>query len=172
MPGSVLWLLAAREAEGNLRNEAMQRGIAAHRLVFAPDAAQDAHLARLQLADLVLDTAPYGAHTTASDALRVGVPMVTRPGPTFPSRVAGSLLRAVGLPELIVEDEADYFDLAFALARDPQRLGGLRRKLLDASRNAPLFDVLSYTLDLEGLFRAMWERYRLGLPSAAIKPSL
>lgn len=169
LPGSVLWLLAANEAEGNLRNEAMQRGIAAHRLVFAPDAPQIEHLARLQLADLVLDTAPYGAHTTASDALWVGVPMVTRPGATFPSRVAGSLLRAVGLPELIVEDEVDYFALASALAADPQRLAALRQKLADNQQDAALFDVSAYTRHLERLFRAMWGRYRDGLPSAAIR---
>jgi predicted O-linked N-acetylglucosamine transferase (SPINDLY family) len=169
LPGSVLWLLAANEAEGNLRNEAMQRGIAAHRLVFAPDAPQFEHLARLQLADLVLDTAPYGAHTTASDALWVGVPMVTRPGATFPSRVAGSLLRAVGLPELIVEDEADYFALASALAADPQRLATLRQKLANNQQDAALFDVSAYTRHLERLFSAMWGRYRDGLPSAAIR---
>jgi predicted O-linked N-acetylglucosamine transferase (SPINDLY family) len=169
VPGSVLWLLASREAEGNLRNEALQRGIGAHRLVFAPDAGQDDHLARLQLADLVLDTAPYGAHTTASDALWAGVPMVTRPGPTFPSRVAGSLLHAVGLPELIVEDEDDYFGLAFALAADPDQLELVRRKLAGKHHDAPLFDVLTYTGHLEGLFRAMWGRYELGLPCAAIR---
>ena len=117
----------------------------------------------------MLDTTPYGAHTTASDALWAGVPMVTRPGPTFPSRVAGSLLRAVGLPELIVEDEDDYFGLASELARDPDRLELVRLKLAGNHHDAPLFDVLSYTGHLEGLFRAMWARYELGLPCAAIR---
>ena len=136
-PHSVLWLLASREAEGNLRNEALSRGVDPGRLVFAPHMAQHDHLDRLQLADLVLDTSPYGAHTTASDALSVGVPLVTRPGATFSSRVAGSLLLAVGLPELIVEDEADYFNLAFALASDPARLAALREKLMRNSKPRP-----------------------------------
>ncbi len=168
VPGSVLWLLATREAEGNLRNEVFSRGIAPDRLVFAPDAGQDAHMARLQLADLVLDTSPYGAHTTASDALWAGVPVVTRPGATFASRVAGSLLQAVGLPELIVEDEADYFGLALALASDPQRLAALRSKLAANRAHAPLFDAPAYTRDLEALFTGMWSRFRDGDPCAAI----
>lgn len=168
VPGSVLWLLAAREAEGNLRNEARLRGVDGRRLIFAPDMAQAEHLERLQLADLVLDTAPYGAHTTASDALWAGTPMVTRPGATFASRVAGSLLHAVGLPELIVEDAEDYFELASALALDPARLAGLRRKLADNRASAPLFDVIAYTRALESLFFAMWTRHRAGLPHAAI----
>lgn len=92
-----MWLLASPEAEGNLRNEARNRGVDGARLVFAPDMAQAEHLARLQLADLVLDTSPYGAHTNASDALW-GRQVVTRPGATFSSRIAGSLLHAVGLP--------------------------------------------------------------------------
>ncbi|MGA8170781.1 MAG: UDP-N-acetylglucosamine-peptide N-acetylglucosaminyltransferase [Methylocystis sp.] len=171
VPGSVLWLLAAREAEGNLRNEARQRGVDGRRLVFAPDVTQARHLGRLQLADLVLDTAPYGAHTTASDALWAGTLLVTRPGATFPSRVAGSLLHAAGLPELIVEDSEDYFDLALALATDPARYAALRRKLADNSASAPLFDVTAYTLALESLFRAMWARYQAGLPNAAIQAS-
>ena len=168
VPDSVLWLLASPEAEGNLRNEALKRGVNGARLVFAPDMAQVEHLGRLQLADLVLDTAPYGAHTTASDAIWVGTPLVTRPGATFPSRVAGSLLSAVGLPELIIEDKDDYFDIAFALATDPARLDILRRKLADARLNAPLFDVVSYTRALESLLSTMWSRHRAGLPRAAI----
>lgn len=168
VPDSVLWLMASTEAEGNLRNEARSRGIDGARLVFAPDMAQAEHLGRLQLADLVLDTAPYGAHTTASDALWAGTLVVTRPGATFPSRVAGSLLHAVGLPELIVEDEEDYFDLAFALATRPARLAALRDKLAASRARAPLFDVRAYTLALEALFQAMWSRYRAGLPHAEL----
>jgi predicted O-linked N-acetylglucosamine transferase (SPINDLY family) len=168
IPGSVLWLLATREAEGNLRNEARKRGIDGARLIFAPDLPQASHLGRLQLADLVLDTAPYGAHTTASDALWVGAPIVTRPGLTFPSRVAGSLLHAIGLPELIVEDQDDYFELAYALATDTARLAQLRRKLAGNRLSAPLFDVKAYTLALEELYRRMWARYRAGLPPAAV----
>lgn len=168
VPDSVLWLLASPEAEGNLRNEALMRGVNGARLVFAPDMAQIEHLGRLQLADLVLDTAPYGAHTTASDALWVGTPLVTRPGATFPSRVAGSLLSAVGLPELIIEDKDDYFDIAFALATDAEQLEILRRKLARNRLKSPLFDVVSYTRALESLFQTMWTRYRAGLPHAAI----
>jgi predicted O-linked N-acetylglucosamine transferase (SPINDLY family) len=162
-PGSVLWLLDCGVANGNLRNEALKRGIRPDRLIFAPDVAHADHLERLQLADLVLDTAPYGAHTTASDALSAGVPIVTCPGDTFPSRVAGSLLKAVGLDELIARDMADYFGLAGALATDPGRLQALRNKLQRDRATCPLFDVARYTADLEHLYEIMWERYWTGL---------
>jgi predicted O-linked N-acetylglucosamine transferase (SPINDLY family) len=168
VPASVLWLLGARSAEGNLRSEAWKRGVDGSRLIFAKDLPHAAHLSRLQLADLVLDTAPYGAHTTASDALWAGVPIITRPGPTFPSRVAGSLLHSVGLSELIVEDQEDYFDLAVELATDSDRLGKLRRKLARNRSSAPLFDVKSYTLAIESLYEKMWERHSAGFPPAAI----
>jgi predicted O-linked N-acetylglucosamine transferase (SPINDLY family) len=168
VPGSVLWLLATREAEGNLRGEAWKRGVDGSRLIFAQDLPHPLHLGRLQLADLVLDTSPYGAHTTASDALWAGVPIITRPGATFPSRVAGSLLHAVGLPDLVVDDQEDYFELAFALATDTARIEGLRRALNRNRRSAPLFDVNAYTLALEELYEKMWDRYRWGLPPAKI----
>ncbi|ARN80291.1 UDP-N-acetylglucosamine-peptide N-acetylglucosaminyltransferase [Methylocystis bryophila] len=168
VPGSVLWLLASREAEGNLRNEAWKRGVDGARLIFAGDLPHAEHLRRLQLADLVLDTSPYGAHTTASDALWAGVPVVTRPGSTFPSRVAGSLLHAVGLPELAVEDQADYFDLALALSQDAERLGRLRQTLAGNRPSAPLFDVKAYTLALETLYARMWARHQGGLPPGAV----
>lgn len=167
-PGSVLWLLAAPMAEGNLRNEAWKRGVNGNRLVFAPDMGQGDHLARLQLADLVLDTAPYNAHTTASDALWAGVPIVTCSGSTFASRVAGSVLRAVGMPELITEDLDGYFDLASRLANDPAGLAAVRAKLARNRAGAALFDVPAYTRDLEGLFRSMWSRRSAGLPPALI----
>lgn len=168
-PGSVLWLLGAPMAEGNLRNEAWKRGVNGNRLVFAPDMAQGEHLARLQLADLVLDTAPYNAHTTASDALWAGAPIVTCSGSTFPSRVAGSLLRAVGLSELITDDLESYFNLARSLAADPPRLAEIRAKLARNRATAALFDVAGYTRDLEGLFQAMWRRRAAGLPPALIQ---
>jgi predicted O-linked N-acetylglucosamine transferase (SPINDLY family) len=167
-PGSVLWLLAAPMAEGNLRNEAWKRGVNADRLVFAPDMSQSDHLARLQLADLVLDTAPYNAHTTASDALWAGVPIVTCSGATFPSRVAGSVLRAVGMPELIADDLDGYFDLALRLAHDPASLAETKAKLARNRAEAALFDVAAYTRDLEGLFQSMWRRRSAGLPPALI----
>lgn len=168
VPGSVLWLLGAPSAEGNLRNEAWRLGVDGKRVVFAPDMSQSDHLARLQIADLVLDTAPYNAHTTASDALWAGVPIVTCSGSTFPSRVAGSLLRAVGLPELIAVDFDDYFDLAYRLATDPAGLADVRAKLARNRPSAALFDVAGYTRDLEGLFQSMWTRRSAGLPPALI----
>ena len=116
-PDSVLWLLEDPHAEGNLRQEAMRRGIAPHRLVFAPHRPQADHLARLAAADLALDTLPYNAHTTASDALWAGLPMVTCSGTTFASRVAGSLLHAGGVPELITHTLDDYTDLAHGPGR-------------------------------------------------------
>jgi predicted O-linked N-acetylglucosamine transferase (SPINDLY family) len=155
-------------AEGNLRNEAWKRGVNADRLVFAPDMSQSDHLARLQLADLVLDTAPYNAHTTASDALWAGVPIVTCSGSTFPSRVAGSVLRAVGMPELIADDLDGYFDLALRLAHDPASLAETKAKLARNRAEAALFDVAAYTRDLEGLFQSMWRRRSAGLPPALI----
>jgi len=167
-PGSVLWLLGHAQAEGNLRAEAMERGIAPQRLVFAPDCAQAEHLARLQLADLVLDTSPYNAHTTASDALWAGVPLLTCAGSTFASRVAGSLLHAVGLPELVTHSLADYAALAADLVNRPQRLRALRRKLARQRMTAPLFDVPAYTHSLEALFAAMWQRHASGLAPATL----
>lgn len=168
VPGSVLWLLADEQAQGNLRGEALQRGIAPDRLVFAPHITQSEHLGRLQNADLVLDTSPFGAHTTASDALCAGVPVVTCPGDTFPSRVAGSLLHAVGLPELIAGNETDYLSIALALALEPGQLDACRAKLHRGRTAAALFDVPSYTAALEGLFETMWERRRVGAPCTVI----
>jgi predicted O-linked N-acetylglucosamine transferase (SPINDLY family) len=161
-PDSVLWLLGTERAEGNLRGEALRRGVAPGRLVFAPDMSQSHHLGRLQLADLVLDTAPYGAHTTASDALWAGVPIVTCAGETFPSRVAGSLLHAVGLPELITANEEDYLAVAFALATEPGRLEACKAKLERNRLITPLFNVAAYTRSLEELYETMWERRRAG----------
>jgi len=129
-----------------------------NRLVFAPDMDQSDHLGRLQLADLVLDTAPYGAHTTASDALWAGVPIVTQAGDTFASRVAGSLLHAVGLPDLIAANEEDYFTLAAGLAAEPDRLAALKAKLKRERLTAPLFNVAAYTRALENLYETMWSR--------------
>jgi len=168
IPDSVLWLLDTNLARGNLRNEAMRRGIAAQRIVFAPDVAQIEHLGRLQLADLVLDTFPYGAHTTASDALWSGVPIVTYAGETFPSRVAGSLLHAVGMPELIAHTLEDYFDVALDLATNPAKLATLHKHLIEHRHTMPLFDVHGYTHDIENLFEQMWQRYADGLPHAEI----
>lgn len=163
IPDSVLWLLSDDQAEGNLRREALQRGIAPHRLVFAPQLPQAPHLARLSLADLVLDTSPYNAHTTASDALWAGVPVLTCAGDTFASRVAGSLLHAVGLPELVTSSLQDYAQLAIELLMDPPRLIELRQRLVGLRALAPLFDVETYTRHLEALYIEMWQRHQDGL---------
>src|SRR5262249_23177425 len=125
--GSVLWLLQANSAApANLRREALQRGGAPDRLIFARRLGLDDHLARQGLADLSLDPRHYNAHTPAADALWAGLPVVTCAGTTFASRVAGSLLTAAGLPELITSSLADYEALALGLARDPARLAAVR----------------------------------------------
>ncbi|WP_243712256.1 UDP-N-acetylglucosamine-peptide N-acetylglucosaminyltransferase [Burkholderia pyrrocinia] len=160
VPRSVLWLLkpAYPEAECHLRAAAAARGVDPARVIFANRVAQADHLARLQLADLALDTFPVGSHTTGSDALWAGVPMVTRPGETFTSRVGASLLRAVGLDALIAPNEAAYFDIARSLAEKPERLADVRVRLAQARRAAPLFDTRRFTRDLERLYRAIRDR--------------
>lgn len=167
-PGSVLWLLHSEQAMGNLRGEALSRGVAPDRLVFARDVAQNDHLGRLQLADLVLDTTPCGAHTTASDALWAGVPIVTCAGDTFPSRVAGSLLHAVGLPELVAANAEDYVAIALALANEPGRIDACKAKLGRNRLTTALFDVAAYTRALENLYETMWARRQIGAARQAI----
>jgi protein O-GlcNAc transferase len=166
LPGSVLWLSAANAgAVDRLRREAAKRGIAPERLIFAsrlpssPD-----YLARLRLADLFLDTLHYNAHATAADALWAGVPLLTCPGATFASRVAGSLLGALGLPELIAGSLADYEALALALAREPARLAALRQKLARNRDVFPLFDTARFTRHMEAAYTTMWERAQRGEP--------
>ena len=155
--GSVLWLLAAGQvAEENLRREFNRRGLAPDRLVFAPHKPLAEHLGRLQLADLALDTLPYGSHTTGSDALWVGVPLVTRTGNTFASRVGASLVTAAGLPELVTSNWEDYLRLAVELTLDRSRLATLKQKLLDQRLQSSLFDTARFTLDLEALYLKMW----------------
>lgn len=168
VPDSVLWLLDDPQASGNLRNEALARGVSPHRLIFAPDLSQAEHLARLPLMDLMLDTWPYNAHTTASDALSAGVPLVTLTGDTFASRVAGGLLQAAGLSALITYSTGDYVALARALALDPGRLQTLRREFETQRHAAHLFDVVAYTASLEALYAQMWARHETGLPPVAI----
>lgn len=164
-PGSVLWLLLANPyAMRNLRREASERGVASERLIFAPYMPVEDHLARHRLADLFLDTLPYNAHTTASDALWSGLPVVTCVGKTFPGRVAASLLRAIGLTELITTTLADYEALALALARDPDRLADIRAKLARNRETQPLFDTARITRDLETAYTMMWERVQRGEP--------
>lgn len=138
------------------------RGVAPDRLVFAPRIAVAEHLARHQLADLFLDTIHYGAHTTASDALFAGLPVLTCLGSTFTSRVAASLLNAVGLPELIANSLAEYEAAAMELARDRDRLAALRDKLLLNRLSFPLFDTESFTRRLEAAYQTMWQRHQRG----------
>jgi predicted O-linked N-acetylglucosamine transferase (SPINDLY family) len=163
--GSVLWLFEDNPwAVDNLRNEAARRGIAPQRLVFAKSQPVAEHLARHQLADLFLDTLPYNAHTTASDALWAGLPVLTRIGETFAGRVAASLLCAVGLPELITTTESEYEELAVELAHNPQRLHALHQRLQQNRPTAPLFDCASFTRHLEAAYTAIVDRYHIGLP--------
>jgi predicted O-linked N-acetylglucosamine transferase (SPINDLY family) len=163
VPGSVLWLLEDNPvAARNLRHEAQRRGVAPERLVFAPRLELPLHLARHRLADLFLDTLPYNAHTTASDALWAGLPLVTCAGRTFASRVAGSLLRAVGLPELVTASLGAYEDLAMALATDPGRLTALRDRLARDRATAPLFDIDRFRRHIESAYATMLDLHRRG----------
>lgn len=138
-------------------------GIDPGRIFFAPFVAQEKHLARLAAADLFLDTLPYNAHTTASDALWAGVPLVTCIGDTFASRVAASLLRAVGCDELITRSLDEYQALALELAGDRARLAGIRQRLIDSREVAPLFDSPRFAIGIEQLFERMAQRHREGL---------
>jgi protein O-GlcNAc transferase len=163
VPGSVLWLLEAnRFAPDNLRKEAQARGVAPQRLIFAPRLPLPDHLARHPLADLFLDTVPYNAHTTASDALWAGCPVLTLAGQTFPSRVAGSLLRALGLPELIAATFQEYEEKAVRLAREPQLLADLRARLLVNRETSPLFRGAEFAKNLEEAFATMWKIHTSG----------
>ncbi|MEO8739939.1 MAG: tetratricopeptide repeat protein [Casimicrobiaceae bacterium] len=160
VPGSVLWLLATNaDARTNLRNAAANSGVAPERLVFAPRVDVAGHIARNAAADLFLDTTPYGAHTTANDALLAGLPVLTIAGDTFASRVAGSQLHAIGLPELVTASLAEYEALAIALARDRSRLAQLRERLARNRCTYPLFDMARYARDLEDGLLAIWQRH-------------
>jgi protein O-GlcNAc transferase len=162
--GSVLWLSEGSEAaRTNLCREAEVLGIAPSRLIFAPRLIDNAdHLARCRLADLFLDTPHYNAHATAADALWAGVPIVTWAGETFAGRVAGSLLNAVGLSELITHSLAEYETLALKLGRDPDLLAQTRAKLARHRSTHPLFDTARFTRHLEAAYVGMWERCQRG----------
>lgn len=165
VPGSVLWLHKFPEpAMSNLRVEAGRHGVADSRLVFADRAPTTAdHLGRLRLADIALDTFPYTSHTTGSDALWVGVPLVTRIGATFASRVAASLLCAVGLESLVVDSAEAYVDVVTALAADAPRRGEIRDHLQTRRTSLPLFDHPAFVRDLESLYLRMWEDHEAGI---------
>ncbi|HET7085959.1 MAG TPA: tetratricopeptide repeat protein [Rhizomicrobium sp.] len=165
--GSVLWLL---DLEGlplfraNLLQAAARHGIAPRRLVFARSIPLDQHLARLKQADLFLDTLPYNAHTTASDALWAGLPLLTCRGTSFPGRVAASLLDAVAMPELVTQAPAEFEARAIALARGPQLLGALKRKLAGNRLATPLFDTARFAKDIERAYARMWQAWKKGEP--------
>jgi protein O-GlcNAc transferase len=161
---SVLWLLVDSEAATvNLQREAKARGVDPGRLVFARRAAHAEHLARNLAADLFLDTLPYNAHTTASDALWCGLPVLTRMGESFPARVTASLLKAVGCPELITASREEYEELAIRLATDRPMLNALRERLHEQRDTAPLFDTDRFTANLERAYRVMHQRRLAGL---------
>jgi protein O-GlcNAc transferase len=154
--GSVLWLLEDTESVcENLKREAENRGVASDRLIFAKRMPMPDHLARHQLADLFLDTAPYNAHTTASDALWAGLPILTRPGQSFASRVASSLLCAIELPELVAHTQDEYESLAIELARDSQKLSSIRKKLQNNRLTTALFDTELFCNRIESLYKQM-----------------
>lgn len=165
VPDSVLWLLdGGPVAQANLRRAAQAQGVATSRLVFAPRQPPELYLAQYRLADLFLDTLPVNAHTTASDALWAGCPLLTQMGETLAGRVGASLVRAVGLPELVVASADDYIGLAIRLGRDPAALAVYKARLATDGTKAPLFDTPRFVRHLEAAFRQMWSRHQAGLP--------
>jgi protein O-GlcNAc transferase len=169
IPGSVLWLLEDNpSSRQNLCAEAQARGVDPRRLVFAPRIAQADHLARHRLADLFLDTLPYNAHTTSTDALWVGLPVLTCTGTTLVGRVAGSLLLALGVPELVTGTPQEYEALALQLATDGERLRGLREKIVAQRTTNALFDTDRFRRNIESAYQAAWEIWQSGQPPRPI----
>jgi predicted O-linked N-acetylglucosamine transferase (SPINDLY family) len=162
---SLLWLPNANStATQNLVKEAAKHGISEHRLIFAPRLkSKEDHLKRIQSADLFLDTLPFNAHTTSSDALRVGLPVLTCIGESFTSRVAASLLNAVNLPELITSSQQEYEILAIELAKKPKKLKAIKKKLAENLHNAPLYDTPLFARHIESAYKTMYERHQEGL---------
>jgi predicted O-linked N-acetylglucosamine transferase (SPINDLY family) len=162
--GSVLWLLGDNEnAITNLKNEAVARGVDANRLLFAKRIPIEDHLARHEFADLFLDTFPYNAHTTASDALWAGLPVITMMGESFASRVAASLLSALEMPELITNMRQDYESLAIELAANPNKLLAIRKKLEIKKKTSAVFDGAMFAKNLENAYEQIYSRYQSGL---------
>jgi predicted O-linked N-acetylglucosamine transferase (SPINDLY family) len=164
VPGSVLWLSSMNAtAMGNVRRAAEARGVPAERVIFAKrlDHLAD-HLARHRLADLFLDTFPYNAHTTTNDALRAGLPVVTRIGGSYAARVAASLVTAIGLPELVTTSLDEYEALARDLATNPRRLAAVKAALAVGRDTGPLFDTARFTRHLEAAYITMWETWQRG----------
>jgi len=166
VPHAVLWLKETNgQLHDNVRREAQRRGIEPGRIVFAPIVTYEAHFSRLALANIFVDTWPYNAHTTASDALWAGVPVVTLFGNSFASRVAASVLNAAGLPELAMSGEDGYVEAITTLALDPALLDAYRRHLSERRLTLPLFDSGSYSADFAALLQRMWQRWSDGLPA-------
>jgi predicted O-linked N-acetylglucosamine transferase (SPINDLY family) len=165
IPESIIWLSHTnRTVIANLKAEAASAGIDPARLIFANRLDSTAeHLARHRLADLFLDTVPYNAHTTASDALWAGLPVLTCVGETFPGRVAASLLNATGLPELITTTLEEYERTAIALAAHPEKLGAIKDKLAKNRRTTPLFDTKLFTKHIEAAYTKMYQRHQTKL---------
>jgi len=159
--GSVLWLLVNNiNAAKNLKKEAVKLGINEDRLIFANYIPNEEHLKRIQLADLFIDTLPYNAHTTASDALRMGLPVLTCIGDSFAGRVAASLLNAVRLPELITTSQDQYESLAIALAKNPEKMKIIKDKLVNNLNKTTLYDAALYTRNLEVAYSVMYKRFK------------
>jgi predicted O-linked N-acetylglucosamine transferase (SPINDLY family) len=164
VPQAVLWMKETNgQLHGNVRREAAKRGVAPERIFFAPPVSFADHFSRFALADVFVDTWPYNAHTTASDALWAGVPVVTHYGNSFASRVAASALNAVGLPELAYGSVAEYQAAITTLARDPALCQQLRDHLVSQRMQVPLFDSTRYVREFENLFARMWQRWCDGL---------
>ena len=163
VPGSVLWLLDGSETTNKrLREHAALLGITEDRIIFAPKVANASHLVRYPLADLFLDTTPYGAHTTASDALWMGVPVLTCSGRSFASRVCGSLVRSAGTPEMVCENLDDYVQKAVELGNNKAQLKTVREKLANARKTCTLFDMPLLVSSLEALYEQMWADCKQG----------
>jgi protein O-GlcNAc transferase len=163
VPESVLWLFRRHDTvANNLRQEAENRGISSDRLIFADKLSKDEHLARHRLADLFLDTRIYTGHTSTSDALWAGVPLITLQGDHFASRVSASILTAMGLPELITSSLGEYQNLAVQLARQREQLHEIRQRLISNRNTAPLFDTPRFVVNLENAFKQMWKIFRNG----------
>ncbi len=169
VPGSVLWLLSGPgAADSRLRTHAAAAGIDPSRLVFMAKQPHAAYLARLRVADLFLDTGPYNAHTTASDALWAGCPVLTRPGDTFAARVAASLLHHLGLDDLVVDSDDAFVEHAVAVATTDGALDALRARVARARDEAPLFDMRRFAEGFVGVVEQMAQRARAGLPPGRI----
>ena len=172
VPRSVLWLLGPSEIlQNNLRKEAQARGVAGSRIIFSAFLPRDVHLARYPLADLFLDTLHYNAHTTAVDALWMGVPVLTLPGSTMPARVGASLLRSMGLPDMIVDNAEDYEQKAVLLATEGNALAALRQRLAENRSRFPLFDTEYFVRNLEQAYEVIWRRHLEGLQPESFKVS-